>query len=95
MNNIQKAKENGQSIWLDSISRQMLNSGELQKFVELGVTGVTSNPSIFDNALAESDTYDDSLIEYAKDGASREIIFERLAVAVSYTHLTLPTNREV
>ena len=80
MNNIQKAKENGQSIWLDSISRQMLNSGELQKFVELGVTGVTSNPSIFDNALAESDTYDDSLIEYAKDGASREIIFERLAV---------------
>ena len=80
MNNIQKAKENGQSIWLDSISRQMLNSGELQKFVELGVTGVTSNPSIFDSALAESDTYDKSLIEYAKDGASREIIFERLAV---------------
>ena len=80
MNNIQKAKENGQSIWLDSISRQMLNSGELQKFVELGVTGVTSNPSIFDSALAESDTYDESLIEYAKDGASREIIFERLAV---------------
>ena len=80
MNNIQKAKENGQSIWLDSISRQMLNSGELQKFVELGVTGVTSNPSIFDSALAESDTYDESLIEYAKDGSSREIIFERLAV---------------
>ena len=78
--NIEKAKENGQSIWLDSISRQMLNSGELQKFVELGVTGVTSNPSIFDSALAESDTYDESLIEYAKDGASREIIFERLAV---------------
>ena len=80
MNNIQKAKENGQSIWLDSISRQMLNSGGLQKFVELGVNGVTSNPSIFDNALAESDAYDESLIEYAKDGASREIIFERLAV---------------
>ena len=58
----------------------MLNSEELQKFVELGVTGVTSNPSIFDSALAESDTYDKSLIEYAKDGASREIIFERLAV---------------
>ncbi|GIT19943.1 MAG: hypothetical protein CM1200mP39_27490 [Dehalococcoidia bacterium] len=54
--------------------------GKLQKFVELGVTGVTSNPSIFDSALAESDTYDESLIEYAKDGASREIIFERLAV---------------
>ena len=80
MNNIQKARENGQSIWLDSISRQMLISGELQKFIEIGVTGVTSNPSIFDKALAESDTYDKSLIEYAKDGANRETIFERLAV---------------
>jgi transaldolase len=80
MNNIQKARENGQSIWLDSISRQMLISGELQKFIDIGVTGVTSNPSIFDKALAESDTYDKSLIEYAKDGANRETIFERLAV---------------
>jgi transaldolase len=80
MNNIQKALENGQSIWLDSISRDMLRSGELQKFIDLGVTGVTSNPSIFDKALAESDTYDESLLEYAKDGADRQTIFERLAV---------------
>jgi len=80
MNNIQKALENGQSIWLDSISRDMLRSGELQRFVDLGVTGVTSNPSIFDKAIAESDIYDESLIEYAKDGATRETVFERLAV---------------
>ena len=80
MNNIQKALENGQSIWLDSISRDMLRSGELQKFIDLGVTGVTSNPSIFDKALAESDTYDESLLEYAKGGADRQTIFERLAV---------------
>jgi transaldolase len=80
MNNIQKALENGQSIWLDSISRDMLRSGELQKFIDLGVTGVTSNPSIFDKAVSESDIYDESLLEYAKDGASRETIFERLAV---------------
>ncbi len=80
MNNIQKAQENGQSIWLDSISRDMLRAGELQKFIDLGVTGVTSNPSIFDTALAESDIYDESLIEYAKDGADRRTIFERLAV---------------
>jgi len=80
MNNIQKALENGQSIWLDSISRDMLRSGELQKFVDQGVTGVTSNPSIFDKAIAESDTYDESLLEYAKEGADRQTVFERLAV---------------
>ncbi len=80
MNNIQKALENGQSIWLDSISRDMLRSGELQRFVDLGVTGVTSNPTIFDKAIAESDIYDESLIEYGRDGADRQTIFERLAV---------------
>ncbi|MBC8452952.1 MAG: transaldolase [Chloroflexi bacterium] len=80
MNNIQKALENGQSIWLDSISRDMLRSGELQKFVDQGVTGVTSNPSIFDKAIADSDIYDESLLEYAKDGADSQTVFERLAV---------------
>ena len=80
MNNIQKALENGQSIWLDSISRDMLRSGELQKFVDSGITGVTSNPSIFDKAIAESDIYDAALQDYAKDGADRQTIFERLAV---------------
>jgi len=80
MNNIQKALENGQSIWLDSISRDMLRSGELQKFIDLGVTGVTSNPSIFDSAIAKSNIYDESLLEYAKDGADLQTIFERLAV---------------
>ena len=80
MNNIQKALENGQSIWLDSISRDMLRSGELQKFIDSGITGVTSNPSIFDKAIAESDIYDESLIEYAKDGANSQTVFERLAV---------------
>jgi transaldolase len=80
MNNIQKALENGQSIWLDSISRDMLRSGELQKFVDQGITGVTSNPSIFDKAIADSNIYDESLLEYAKDGADSQTIFERLAV---------------
>ena len=80
MNNIQKALANGQSIWLDSISRDMLRSGELQGFVDLGITGVTSNPTIFDKAIAESDIYDDALVEYASDGADRQTIFERLEV---------------
>ena len=80
MNNIQKALENGQSIWLDSISRDMLRSGELQNFVDLGITGVTSNPSIFDKAIGDSDIYDEALKEYAKDGADSQTVFERLAV---------------
>ena len=79
-NNILKARNLGQSIWLDSISRDMLRSGELKKLVEMGVGGVTSNPSIFEKAIAESDTYDESLAGYAADGASVETVFERLAI---------------
>lgn len=79
-NNVFKARELGQSIWLDSISRDMLRSGELQQLVDTGVSGVTSNPTIFEKALSESDVYDDALVEYAKDGAEPERVFERLAV---------------
>lgn len=79
-NNVIKARELGQSIWLDSISRDMLRSGELKKLVDLGVSGVTSNPSIFEKAIADSDIYDDALLGYAAGGASVETVFERLAV---------------
>ena len=79
-NNVVKARELGQSIWLDSISRDMLRSGELKRLVELGVTGVTSNPSIFEKAIADSDIYDDALVGYSAGGASVETVFERLAV---------------
>ena len=66
-NNILKARNLGQSIWLDSISRDMLRSGELKKLVEMGVGGVTSNPSIFEKAIAESDTYDESLAQLLRE----------------------------
>lgn len=79
-NNVFKARELGQSIWLDSISRDMLRSGELAKLVENGVSGVTSNPTIFEKAIADSDIYDEALVEYARDGAAVETVFERLAV---------------
>ena len=79
-NNIQKANSLGQSIWLDSISRDMIESGELARLVETGITGVTSNPTIFDKAIAESNLYDDALVGYAADGADRQMVFERLAV---------------
>lgn len=80
MNNTQKALELGQSIWLDSISRDMIKSGELQRFVDSGITGVTSNPSIFDKALSDTTIYDDDLRELAAVGSSAEQAFEKLAV---------------
>ncbi len=79
-NNVFKARELGQSIWLDSISRDMLRSGELKRLVESGVSGVTSNPTIFENAIANSNIYDEALIGYAQDGAPVETVFERLAI---------------
>ena len=80
MNNTQKALELGQSIWLDSISRDMIKSGELQRFVDSGITGVTSNPSIFDKALSDTTIYDDDLRELAAAGSFAEQAFEKLAV---------------
>lgn len=49
----------GQSLWLDNITRNLLNSGTLQRYIdELSVTGLTSNPTIFDQAIKNSSTYD-------------------------------------
>ena len=47
----------GQSLWLDNLSRDIIESGELKSLLDLGITGITSNPSIFENSLA-SDSYD-------------------------------------
>ena len=52
MSNIKNLISNNQSIWLDSISKQMLDSGDLSKIIDLGITGITSNPSIFDKAIS-------------------------------------------
>jgi transaldolase len=72
----------GQSIWLDFISRGMLNSGELLRLInEDGVSGVTSNPAIFEKAIAESNDYDDAIHSLASEGKSTGVIYEELAVA--------------
>lgn len=69
----------GQSAWMDYIHRKDLNNGEIQRRIDEGVLGVTSNPSIFQKAIGESDTYDDSIMRMldlpAKD------IYEKLAIA--------------
>ncbi len=58
----------GQSVWLDTISRDMIAKGELRRLVALGVRGVTSNPDIFHKAITGSSIYDSQIDQLAKRG---------------------------
>ena len=72
--------ELGQSIWLDNITRELLDSGQLQAYIDdYSVTGLTSNPSIFDKAIS-SGYYDDAIREKAATGIDREGLFFELAI---------------
>lgn len=80
-NPLLKLRSFGQSIWLDYIRRRMLVSGELGRLIkEDGLAGVTSNPSIFEKAIAESDDYDDAIRSLARAGKNAGEIYEALAV---------------
>ncbi|MCB0192793.1 MAG: transaldolase [Anaerolineae bacterium] len=71
----------GQSIWYDNIERRLLKNGELAAMVERGdIQGLTSNPAIFNNAIAKSDDYDADLLPLAEAGKTSLEIFEALAV---------------
>jgi transaldolase len=73
-------REVGQSLWLDNITREMLDSGQLRTYIEdYSVTGLTSNPSIFDKAIA-SGAYDAAIREKAARGMEREALFFELAI---------------
>lgn len=73
--------ELGQSVWMDYIRRGILNNGELERMIrEYGLRGVTSNPSIFSKAFAESDDYDEALEDFAGQGRDAGEVFELLAV---------------
>ncbi len=63
MNNIQKLEQLGESIWYDNISRGVITRGELKKMVDEGLSGVTSNPTIFDKAISGSTDYDEQIRE--------------------------------
>ncbi len=72
--------ELGQSIWLDNITREMLDSGQLRAYIDdYSVTGLTSNPSIFDKAIS-SGGYDDAIRQKAATGVDRETLFFELAI---------------
>jgi transaldolase len=71
----------GQSLWLDDITRELLDSGTLKRYIEqLSVTGLTSNPSIFDHAVTHSDKYDDEIRRLTARGYSGEALFFELAL---------------
>ena len=79
---IGRLAELGTSAWLDSIRRSMLTGGDLKRLVEEdGVVGVTSNPSIFEQAILGSPDYDERLAELATNGADVQAIYEDLAIA--------------
>jgi transaldolase len=71
----------GQSIWLDNITRDLLETGTLERYIkELSVTGLTSNPTIFDHAIKNSTAYDNAIHEDLKKGKSGEALFFDLAL---------------
>ena len=61
MNNIDILKQNNQSIWIDYISKEIIESGELESLINKGITGLTSNPSIFEKAISNSESYDEDI----------------------------------
>ena len=70
----------GQSIWQDNISRQLLDDGILRRRIEEdGISGVTSNPTIFEKAMVHSDAYDDAFREQLGETSDVEEIFNQLA----------------
>lgn len=78
MDRLQRLRDAGVSLWLDTLSRDLLESGDLAALVRRGVTGATSNPAIFARAITTSDRYDDQLRAAAARGIDdpRELFFE-------------------
>ena len=71
----------GQSLWLDNITRELLDSGTLQRYIsDFSITGLTSNPTIFDQAMGGTADYDATIRQKAKEGKSAENLFFELAI---------------
>ena len=96
MNNILKAQLLGQSIWYDNINRELINNGYIKNLLDIGVTGLTSNPTLFEKAISSSKLYDDDLLNLSKSGLSNEQIFESLAIddIRNVAKLLLPIYKE-
>src|ERR1700716_4133181 len=81
MKTTQQLHDIGQSLWLDNITRDLLDTGTLARYIdELSVTGLTSNPTIFDQAIKNSTAYDAAIREKMSKGKSGEALFFDLAL---------------
>jgi transaldolase len=82
MNRTARLQDLGQSLWLDNITRTMLDDGTLRRYVEeFSITGLTSNPTIFSKAIAGTGAYDDEIRERSGAGQTGETLFVELALA--------------
>jgi transaldolase len=81
MNKTKQLHDLGQSLWLDNITRQILDDGTLRRYIDdFSITGLTSNPTIFDEAIRNTNAYDNGIREKAKSGQSGEGLFLELAL---------------
>lgn len=82
VNPTSRLRQAGQSLWIDNITRTMLADGTLARYIDdLSVTGLTSNPTIFDKAVSGSDAYDEHIAELGDGDRSAEEVFFELAIA--------------
>jgi transaldolase len=97
MNPTQQLHDLGQSLWLDNITRTMLDDGTLKRYIdELSVTGLTSNPTIFDKAISGGDAYDEQIAELREKGLDGDDLFFELALTdlLRAAKLFEPIHRE-
>jgi transaldolase len=81
MNRTKELHDIGQSLWVDNITRTMLDDGTLERYIaELSATGLTSNPTIFDKAIGSGNAYDDQIAELSEQGLQGEELFFELAL---------------
>ena len=95
-NPLQGLRALGQSLWLDNLARKILDDDTLQDYIDIfGVTGLTSNPTIFDKAIGSSDAYDSGIREKSAAGKSGEALFFELALEDlrRAAHLFMPVFR--
>src|ERR1700742_1783639 len=76
---LQQLREHGTSPWLDYISREFIRDGDLQKLVDEGIVGLTSNPTIFQKAIADGNAYDDQFREVLREQDDPKQVFFALA----------------
>ena len=80
-NRLREIEALGQAIWIDNLNRELLDDGTLRELIEQdGISGVTSNPTIFEKGMGHSDRYDDAFREVAAETSDPQAVFERLAL---------------